>query len=106
VRSFGESELGPSDQNGDPLGGLTSLAATIELRQRLMGDLHGALFYDIGTVGEGSFDFTNQYGSAIGVGLRYYLPMGPIRLDLGFNPGARFASDSGFAVHFSFGFSF
>jgi outer membrane protein insertion porin family len=106
VRSFGESELGPSDANGDPLGGLTALNATIELRQRLMGDLHGAVFYDVGTVGEDSFDLANGYGSAIGVGLRYYLPMGPIRLDVGYNPGARFAADSDVAVHFSFGFSF
>jgi outer membrane translocation and assembly module TamA len=77
----------------------------VELRQRLFGDLHGALFYDIGSVGSRAFDI-GAFGYAIGVGLRYYLPMGPIRLDVGFNPGQRFAAGSDVAVHFSFGFSF
>lgn len=106
VRSYYEGELGPFDQNKDPLGGLTALQSTIELRQRLAGDLHGAVFYDVGTVGEDSFDFSNKFGQALGVGLRYYFPMGPVRLDVAYNFGARFASDSNFAVHFSFGFSF
>jgi outer membrane protein assembly complex protein YaeT len=105
VRSFGEDELGPIDADGDPIGGLTTFDATIELRQRLYGELHGAVFYDVGSVGERAFD-VGAFGHAVGVGLRYYLPMGPVRLDVGFNPGRRFGADSDVAVHFSFGFSF
>jgi outer membrane protein insertion porin family len=105
VRSFGEDELGPTDPDGDPFGGLTALDATIELRQRLGGDLHGAVFYDIGSVGDSAFD-VDGFGQAIGIGLRYYLPMGPVRLDVGYNPGRWFGADSDVAVHFSFGFSF
>jgi outer membrane protein assembly complex protein YaeT len=105
VRSFGEDELGPTDPDGDPFGGLTTFDATAELRQRLFGELHGAVFYDIGSVGDHSFDL-DGFGHAIGVGLRYYLPMGPIRLDVGFNPGRHFGAGSDVAVHFSFGFSF
>lgn len=106
VRSFGEDELGPTDSDGDPLGGLTVWEATVELRQRLIGDLHGAVFGDAGSVGEHGFDFSAPRGYAIGLGLRYYLPMGPVRLDFALNPGRRFASDADYAVHFSFGFSF
>ena len=44
-----------------------------------------------------------RYG--VGVGLRYKLPIGPIRLDYGFNPDPHKGEDFG-AFHFSFGFAF
>jgi outer membrane translocation and assembly module TamA len=44
-----------------------------------------------------------RYG--VGMGLRYKLPIGPIRLDYGFNPDPHEHEDSG-AFHFSFGFAF
>jgi outer membrane protein insertion porin family len=42
---------------------------------------------------------------AVGAGLRYRLPVGPIRLDYGVNPDPRADEDFG-AFHFSFGFAF
>ena len=42
---------------------------------------------------------------AIGLGLRYKLPIGPIRLDYGYNPDRHANEDTG-AFHFSFGFAF
>jgi outer membrane protein insertion porin family len=42
---------------------------------------------------------------ALGVGLRYALPVGPIRLDYGINPDRRQDEDFG-AFHFSFGVAF
>ena len=106
VRSFRESELGPSNAAGEPVGGLTSLVASVELRQRIRGMLDGAIFYDVGTVGTGAWDAGGPRGQAIGIGLRYRLPVGPVRLDFGWNPGERFTADSDWALHFSFGFSF
>jgi hypothetical protein len=44
-----------------------------------------------------------RYG--IGPGLRYNLPIGPIRVDYGFNPNPRKDEARG-AFHFSFGFAF
>jgi outer membrane protein insertion porin family len=44
-----------------------------------------------------------RYG--IGPGLRYNLPIGPIRLDYGVNPNPRKDEARG-AFHFSFGFAF
>ncbi len=106
VRSFRESELGPFNADDEPVGGLTAAEAHIELRQRLLGDLDGAVFYDLGTVGIESWSFDEDSGSAIGAGLRYRLPVGPVRLDFGYNPGERFSSDDSWALHLSFGFSF
>lgn len=106
VRSFYESQLGPSDGNGHPTGGLFAMEASLELRQRLVGDLECAVFADAGVVNTESFSVSGPYGYALGAGLRYLLPFGPVRLDFGFNPGARFAADDAWALHVSFGFSF
>ena len=106
VRSFEESELGPIDDQGDPLGGLTALSFNAEVRVPLVGAFHGAVFYDGGVVNADSFDFTGPYGHAIGAGVRYYFPFGPLRLDLGYNPGRLFAADDRWALHVSLGFNF
>jgi len=49
VRSFRQSRLGPYDPtNREPIGGLTSLSAHIELRARVWRELHLATFYEGG----------------------------------------------------------
>ncbi len=106
VRSFREDELGPVDAERDPRGGLTSAVANVELRQQLWGRLDGALFFDVGTVSPKSFDLSEPVGEAVGAGLRYRLPVGPVRLDVGYNPAHRFAARGRVAIHLSFGFSF
>ncbi len=105
VRSFPEDTLSPVDANGVPLGGLTHIEGTIEIRIQLIGNLVLALFSDIGMVSRDPFSITKP-GFGIGLGLRYRLPIGPLRLDLGYNPGPRFASDSTWALHFSIGSGF
>ncbi len=105
VRSFFESELGPSS-SGEALGGLTSAYATFELRYRLWRALHVAPFYDVGMVSPQSFDAVGPPGHAIGLGLRYYLPVGPLRVDFAYNPGRRFAASQSWAIHLAFGFTF
>jgi outer membrane translocation and assembly module TamA len=71
-----------------------------------VGALDGALFYDVGNVGPSSFELGRKFGHALGFGLRYRLPVGPLRLDFGYNPGERFAAQDSWALHLSFGFSF
>ncbi|MDA3951849.1 MAG: BamA/TamA family outer membrane protein [Spirochaeta sp.] len=106
VRSFVQDRLGPGSADGDPLGGLSSAHATVELRQRITGDLFIAAFYDIGTVQERAWEIAGAYGSGVGLGLRYHLPIGPLRLDASYNPGETFTQDRRWAVHFAVGFSF
>jgi len=105
VRSFYRSELGPS-VGGEPLGGLTALNASIELRQGLWRDFYGALFYDIGWLSPNSFSVNVPPGQGIGIGFRYYLPVGPIRLDIAYNPARLFAASSRWGIHLAVGFSF
>ncbi|MFL6588945.1 MAG: outer membrane protein assembly factor [Chthoniobacterales bacterium] len=111
VRSFGERDLGPHD-HGDPIGGEFFTVFNVEYIFPIYGELLGAVFFDAGNLLPNSSDpFESvtaglddmRYG--IGVGLRYKLPIGPVRLDYGYNPDRRAGEDVG-AFHFSFGFAF
>ena len=107
VRAFSQDDLGPRDGQGEPIGGRALQIASIELRQPLIGRLHGAVFYDLGSVRADHRDVLELSGlrGGPGVGLRYLLPVGPIRLDLGFNPDRR-PGESEFVGHFSVGMAF
>ncbi|MDR9502525.1 MAG: outer membrane protein assembly factor BamA [Desulfurivibrionaceae bacterium] len=128
VRSFRESELGPQDLSGDPLGGMAYNVATIELRRQLGDRTAATLFVDYGNISPNrSHDELNQppYSSrsqvisdtmddyfrdfrpAVGTGLLYLLPIGPLRLDFAWNPdqNAERGEDE-LVIHFSIGMAF
>jgi outer membrane protein assembly complex protein YaeT len=112
VRSFAERDLGPHDRHGYPIGGEFFTVFNAEYTFPLYGELEGAVFFDAGNLLPSASDpftgFTAGFQNmryAIGVGLRYKLPVGPIRLDYGVNPDPRDGEDFG-AFHFSFGFAF
>jgi outer membrane translocation and assembly module TamA len=70
-----------------------------------ISNLYFALFYDIGTVASQPLALSEP-GHAVGVGVRYRTPIGPLRLDFAVNPGPRFAAEKSWAVHFSVGSGF
>lgn len=105
VRSFAERELGPRDANQFPIGGQSFATYNIEFVYPIVGGLEGAVFLDAGSVGRDGLHGVNDLRYGIGVGLRYALPVGPLRLDYGINPSPREGEASG-AFHFSFGFAF
>jgi outer membrane protein assembly complex protein YaeT len=106
VRSFGERELGPHDNHGHPVGGEFFTVFNVEYTFPIFGELQGAVFTDAGNLLPTSEDIgLSDMRYAIGGGLRYKLPVGPIRLDYGVNPDPREFEDFG-AFHFSFGFAF
>ena len=106
VRSFGERELGPHDNKGHPVGGEFFTVFNVEYTFPILGELQGAIFTDAGNLLPTSEEIgLNDLRYAIGAGLRYKLPIGPIRLDYGVNPDPHPDEDFG-AFHFSFGFAF
>ncbi len=106
VRSFGERTLGPHDRRGNPIGGEFYTIFNIEYTFPLFGELEGVVFTDAGNLLPTSEDVSlDNMRYAIGAGLRYKLPIGPIRLDYGVNPDPHPDEDRG-AFHFSFGFAF
>jgi len=107
VRSFKESELGPKDVNGEPLGGEVFSTASIELRSELVGALQSAAFVDAGFVERQASDFfdVDDVRFGVGLGLRYLLPIGPLRLDGAVNPNPR-PGEEDWVIHFSIGMPF
>jgi outer membrane protein assembly factor BamA len=108
VRSFREAELGPLDADGTPLGGEASSTFSIEFNQRLGATaFQAATFVDVGNVvtnASQAFEF-KDLETALGIGVRYVLPIGPLRLDWAHNPNAGdFQSD--WVLHFSVGMAF
>ncbi|MDX9787287.1 MAG: outer membrane protein assembly factor BamA [Desulfobacterales bacterium] len=107
VRGYGYQELGPLDDTGTPLGGLSFLNANIELRRSLYESISGVLFLDAGTVEEKAFDFPlDKLRYAGGAGLRYDTPIGPVRLDYGYQLNPLTEEDDRWRIHFSIGHTF
>jgi translocation and assembly module TamA len=82
VRGFGYQEVGPKLADNTPEGGLSLAEASLELRHHLRGPWGVVAFIDAGTVGGAQLpDFRNSSVGA-GVGVRYNLGFGPIRVDV------------------------
>jgi outer membrane protein assembly complex protein YaeT len=106
VRSYGERDLGPHDPKHNPIGGEFFTVFNVEYTFPILGELQGALFFDAGNLLPTSEEpGVDDMHYAAGGGLRYKLPIGPIRLDYGWNPDRQPGEDVG-AFHFSFGFAF
>ena len=85
IRGWGRYEVSPLSGSGLPIGGDSMLAFSEELRAMLRGNLGGVLFLDAGNVWEDSLGFKlNELRYAVGPGLRYQTPVGPFRVDLGY----------------------
>ena len=106
MRSFRESQLGPKDPQGIPVGGEFRNTFGAELRLPIVKVLEGAVFADAGNVisdiGDASLR-DMRYG--IGAGVRLLLPIGPVRLDAAFNPDQR-PDEKEWVVHFSVGYPY
>ena len=83
VRGWDRFEISPLS-SGLPIGGDSMLALSAELRAALRGNLGGVVFIDAGNVWAGPYDFDlTDLRYAVGPGLRYQTPIGPIRFDFG-----------------------
>jgi len=106
LRGFPFREVGPQDENGEPIGGKSMWRTTIEWTFPIIEKARGAVFYDTGFVNssEWSFGF-NHIASDVGIGLRLDLPIGPLRLDYGY-PVQRDGYHGGGRFNFNVGYQF
>ena len=90
IRSFGSGRVSPRDpKTGDRIGGNKMVLFNAEFLFPFIKEqgVRGVLFFDAGNAydnGE-NIDLGNLY-YAIGGGIRWYSPMGPLRLEWGYNP--------------------
>ena len=128
VRSYKHSELGPKDNNNEPVGGLGYNVFSIEVRKRFYRNFAATLYVDAGNVSpnrsllESDFtpytsrsdllndtfnDFFSDFKFGIGIGLQYLLPVGPVRLDIAYNPDPEeIWNEDNWVFHFSLGMAF
>jgi outer membrane protein assembly factor BamA len=97
-RGFNENQAGPRDLlTGFPLGGKALLIFNTEMRFPLIGDnIGGVLFHDAGNVYSKASSISFRVNQkdlqdfdymvhAVGMGIRYRTPIGPVRLDLAYS---------------------
>jgi len=79
VRGYNFEALGPTNADGEVIGGSHVAEASIEFDRMLAEKWSVAAFADTGSA------FNNnkpEFSSGIGLGLRWYSPVGPVRLDV------------------------
>jgi outer membrane protein assembly complex protein YaeT len=89
-RGVSFDELGPKDpESGKPIGGKALLLFNFELSFPIIPafkNLYGTLFFDKGNVFERRRQVSlSELRNAVGLGLKYKTPLGPVRLELGWN---------------------
>ncbi|MBU1694464.1 MAG: outer membrane protein assembly factor BamA [Verrucomicrobia bacterium] len=82
IRGFKYRDVGPHDENGEPIGGLTAGFLTTEYTLPVAEKVRLAFFYDVGMVWEQAWDADlDHLNSGLGFGVRFDLPGFPIQLD-------------------------
>ncbi len=81
VRGFHYRDVGPKDQDGEPVGGKTAAYMTAEYTVPLAEKVRAAVFYDMGMVSESAYSMDGDLNSSAGLGLRLNIPGFPLRLD-------------------------
>src|ERR1700730_12415555 len=84
IRGYRYQTVGPATPLGFTIGGLSGFNATLEARIKVMDNIGVAPFFDVGGAFVGSLPFSGGGDTRMsaGVGLLYYTPIGPIRVDV------------------------
>lgn len=103
VRGYGFQEAGPLDEDSDPIGGRSLIEGAFEARAKVTQTIQLAGFIDAGSVSSNATpDFRERFFVGYGGGVRYFTPIGPIRVDIAFPHRAR-DSDRDFQLYIGLG---
>jgi translocation and assembly module TamA len=105
VRGFDYQGVGPQLPDGTPIGGVSLFESSLELRQKVTGPWSVAGFIDAGSLGSTPAPSFRNIDVGAGIGVRYDLGFGPIRLDLA-TPVTRRKGDPLVQLYISIGQSF
>ena len=99
-RAYSYRDLGPKNSDGDPLGFQSIMEGSVEYRFPVYEEFRGVLFTDFTFASDAYIpDYANDSYYGVGAGLRYETPVGPIAIDVGFDP----EDSSQYAIHFRIG---
>ena len=105
-RAYGYHQIGiVANQDGNITeGGYTLANLSLEANFPIYKNFRGAVFTDNTMISENQaiWEFSNNVISSVGFGFRYMTPIGPFKIDMGFNVKNRRQN----AVHFQVGQSF
>jgi translocation and assembly module TamA len=100
VRGYTYQSLGPTDSQGNVVGGKHLLVGSLELEYSITKNWSVAAFYDAGNAFNNFEDMTWPMGA--GIGVRYYTPAGPVRLDVARQINV---DNPGYQLHIAIGFA-
>jgi translocation and assembly module TamA len=106
IRGYEFQSVGPLDAENDPLGGRSVIEVSGELRVRITEEIGVVPFVDGGSAFDPEYpDFEETMRWAGGMGLRYFSPVGPVRLDVAVPINKREIDDA-FQFYISLGQAF
>ena len=106
VRGYDYLNIGPRVAGFGATGGLSRVEGSFEARAKLTETIGVVPFIDAGLVtAETLFGGTDDFQIGVGIGLRYYTAVGPIRLDVAVPLDPR-SGDPDFAIYAGIGQSF
>jgi translocation and assembly module TamA len=106
VRGYDYLNIGPRKTGFGPTGGLTRIEGSLEARIKITDTIGIVPFIDAGYVSETTgFGGSDVFQVGVGLGLRYYSSVGPLRLDVAV-PLDPQKGDPDFAVYFGIGQAF
>jgi len=107
IRGYSFQLAGPLGTANAPLGGRSVFELNTEIRAKISDSIGAVVFLDGGNVYDGELpDFFGGQLWAVGVGLRYFTAVGPLRLDFGFPLNRRDGIDDVFQFYISVGQAF
>lgn len=106
IRGYSYKRAGPVNIDDEPIGGASVVELNAEARWRINEDFGAVAFVDGGGAFEGAMpgDGGDWYIGA-GLGVRYYSPIGPVRLDVAMPINAR-EGEPGVQIYISIGQAF
>ncbi len=106
VRGYRYRSLSPHNGFDGPTGGLSYFEASLEARIRVTDTIGIVPFVDAGSAFDSALpSFNSSIRESVGLGLRYFTPIGPIRIDFAV-PVARRPGESKFGVLIGVGEAF
>lgn len=106
VRGYVEGEAASFDPSGKLVGDESYLLGQVELEQRITAKWSLVGFLDVAGLARDMADYpANEVLASIGAGLRWRTPIGPVRLEYGYNLHRRDPDPVG-SLHLSVGYPF